>query len=111
MVESDAQRRYRVDAKTFAAVGRHLSEASLPDIEVRLPKSLAELAVAAWERDEEGERDVEDFEQAVQRLRAGALALIGLSIVERGRIEGDEMVVGLQPGLVGDALNAADELS
>jgi hypothetical protein len=111
MVESDAQRRYRVDAKTLAAVGQQLSEADLPDIEVRLPKPLAELAVAAWERDEDGQRDVEDFEQAVQRGRAATLALIGLSIVERGRIEGDEIVVALDPGLVGGAINAADESS
>lgn len=101
---------YRNDAMALAALGGHLGNAKLPDIEVRLPRALAEVAVAAWGRDHEGESDPEDYEQHIQRRRAGSLALIGLSIVSGGRADGDEVVVGLQPGLIGDALDAADDL-
>ncbi len=52
----------------------------------------------------------ETFEQRVQRLRAGTLALIGLSIVERGRREGDEVVVDLGWGLIGAAVEAGDDV-
>ena len=44
------------------------------------------------------------------RHRAGALALIGLSVEEHGRAEGGEMVVDLSPDLIGNALDAADDL-
>ena len=83
---------------------------TLPDVEVRVPRALADKAVAAWERDEEGSPDPEDSEQRLQRHRAGSLALIGLCIVNDGRSDGDEVVVGLQLGLIGDALYAADAL-
>jgi hypothetical protein len=46
----------------------------------------------------------------VQRQRAGTLGLIGLSIKELGRVEGDEVIVDLSPDLIGVALDAADDL-
>jgi len=92
-------------------VGTVLLDQSLPQVEVRLPRNLAELAVAAWERDDgEGPLDPETYEQSRQRNHAGTLALIGLSITERGRWEGDEVVVELDPVFIGNAVDAADDL-
>ena len=109
MVNNQQQALYRNDALALAALGAHLGNTKLPDVGVRLPKALADVAVAAWGRDHEEESDPEDSKQHIQRRRAGSLALIGLSIVNDGRPDGDVVVVGLQPGLIGDALDAADD--
>jgi hypothetical protein len=78
---------------------------------VRLPRALAEKAVAAWKREgDEGPLDPETFEQRILRYRAGTLGLIWLSISELGRWDGDEVVVELSPDLIGMALDAADDL-
>jgi hypothetical protein len=83
----------------------------LPQVEFRLPRTLAEQAVAAWERDDgQGPLDPEASEETARRLLAGTLALIGLSITERGRWEGDEVVVEIDPAFIGSAVNAADRL-
>jgi hypothetical protein len=72
---------------------------------------LAEAAVTAWEREaNEGPLDPETFEQRVQRHRAGTLGLIGLSIVNGGRWEDDEVFVELSPDLIGMAVDASDDL-
>jgi hypothetical protein len=110
VAETDAQAAYRRDAATLAGIGSVLRDAELPRIEVRLPVALAEAAVRAWEWDDEGELSSESSEQRQQRHRAGALALIGLAISERGQNLGDEVVVGLAPELIGAALDAADDL-
>jgi hypothetical protein len=94
----------------LAALGSHVAAKKLPDVEVRIPRALADTAVAAWERDDHGPLDPEDLEQRIQRHRASSLALIGLSIVNGGRSHDDEVIVGLHPGLIGDALTAADDL-
>ncbi len=91
-------------------LGWLLIHSDIPDVEVRLPRSLAELAVAAWQRDSEGPVDPESHEQRAQRHQAGVLALIGLSIESGGRWEGDEVVVGLSPDLIGNAIDASDDL-
>jgi hypothetical protein len=110
MVDTEAQAQYRRDASVLAALGCHFAAMTLPDVEVRIPRALADTAVAAWERDDEGPLDPEDLEQRIQRHRSSSLALIGLSIVNDGRSHDDEVVVGLDPGLVGDALTAADDV-
>jgi hypothetical protein len=110
MTDSERQARYRVDARTLAAIGDHLANAQIAPVEVRFPRDLADAAVSAWEWDDEGEPDTEDLDQRTQRHHAGALALIGLSITERGRFEGDEVVVDLSPDLIGEAFIAWDEL-
>ena len=80
-------------------------------VEIRLPHSLAESAVNAWEREGDvGPGGPETFEQRVQRHRAGTLALIGLAIKERGVPDGDKVVVELTPDLIGVAVEAADEI-
>jgi hypothetical protein len=101
---------YRADAEVLGQLGEVLAQAELPRIEVRLPRLVAESAVAAWEREDGEGVDPETFEQRVQRHRAGTLALIGLSIVNAGRWEGDEVAVALSPDLIGVAVDAADDL-
>jgi hypothetical protein len=102
--------RYRDDAALLARIGVSLSRAELPEVEVRLPEHLARAALAAWERDERGGLDRETFEQRIVRHRAAALALIGLAVSEHALPDGDEVIVRLPPGLIGSALDAADDL-
>lgn len=107
----DIREQWQLDASVLAEIGSALLGIDLPRIEVRLPIALADLAVAAWQR-EDSEDDpavAESAEQRQVRHRAAALALIGLSINEHGRQEGDDVVVALSPDLIGDAFRAADE--
>jgi hypothetical protein len=108
--ESERQRRYREDTRLLGELGGVLAHTDLPRIEVRLPRRLAERAVAAWERDDSEGVDPETFEQRVERHRAGTLGLIGLSIANGGRWEADEVVVELDPTLIGVALDASEYL-
>ena len=102
---------YREDAGVLGEVGWALANSELPRVEVRLPRRLAEAAVAAWKRDDnDGPLDPETVEQRIQRHRAATLALIGLSIVNGGRWETDEVVVELSPDLIGVAVDASDDL-
>ena len=111
MLETEWQQIYRQHAQILGEIGSVLVRLDLPNIEVRLPFTLAEKAVAAWEREgDEGPPDPETFEQRVQRHRAGTLGLIGLTITTRGRRDGDEMVVELSPDILGAAVDAADDL-
>lgn len=82
---SESQRRYRDQARLLGEIGDILARADLPRVKVRLPRRLAEQAVAAWELDDEGPIDPESYEQRVQRHHAGTLGLIGLGIQERGQ--------------------------
>jgi hypothetical protein len=111
-MESGWQRLYREDGRVLGELGAALARAAIPRFEVRLPRPLAELALAAWKRDgDEGPGEPESYEQRVQRHRAGALALIGLGVEERGRWDGEEVVVDLSAELIGVALDAADDLA
>jgi hypothetical protein len=86
MTESDEQRQWRLDARALAALDRELAQTDFLPVEVRISRATAEMAVAAWERDDDqGRLDTEDFEQRVVRSRGAALALIGLAVSERGR--------------------------
>jgi glycerol-3-phosphate O-acyltransferase len=105
-----AQRaRYHSDEEVLARIGQALRPQATV-VEVLLPSTIAEAAVAAWEREETADAGHESHSEAVSRSRAGALALIGLAIKERGRVDGDSVVVSLDAWQIGDALNAADEL-
>jgi hypothetical protein len=109
-METDRQRLYRDEARALGEIGALLARTDLPTIEVRIPLALARAAVAAWQRDDEGQPDPESYEQRVVRHRAGALGLIGLAVEERGRTEGDEVIVELSPDVIGNAVDAADDL-
>lgn len=105
--------RYRRDATVLAELGVVLAAGGLPTVEVRVPAALADTAVAAWDRDETDHGDLpyaESPEQRRDRHRAGALALVGLAITERGRRDGDAVLVDLAPELVGVAVDTADDL-
>jgi len=91
-------------------IGVVLARADLPRITVRLPSALAQAALEAWQRDIEEGTDPESYEQRAIRHRAGTLGLIGLSVEQSGRDDGDEIVVELHPDLIGNALTAADDL-
>jgi hypothetical protein len=110
MEESDRQQVYREEARLLGEIGAVLAQAELPNVTVRLPSALARAAVAAWQRDNEGEAEPESDEQRVLRHRAGNLGLIGLAVDERGRAEDGAVVVDLSPDVIGSALDAADDL-
>lgn len=52
-------------------------------LEVRVPRSLADVALLSWQRDDDAELGDETPEQRVVRDRAGSLALIGLAVESR----------------------------
>ena len=100
----------QLEADLLAEIGRCLHAQNLR-VSVRLPAALAAEAVAGWER-EHVDEIVEDetVEQPLIRHRAGALALIGLGITERGILDGhDSVMVDLDAWQIGNALDAADE--
>jgi hypothetical protein len=49
-MDNEWQQIYRQEAEVLGEVGAALAEMSLPEVEVRLPLALAELALAAWQR-------------------------------------------------------------
>ncbi len=112
MDESRWQKMYREEAAVLGKIGQQLLGAEMPQIEVRLPRDVAEAAVAAWERDDDESAGPisETFEQRVVRSRAASLSLIGLAISERGRWTDDDVVVALDPVFIGKAVEAADDL-
>jgi hypothetical protein len=110
-VESEAHQVRSREARTLGEIGALLARLQLPEVDVRLPGELARAAVAAWERDDlDDSPGRETPEQRLKRHRAGSLALIGLAIKERGRWQEDEVVVALNAGIVGEAVDAADDL-
>jgi hypothetical protein len=109
MEETERQRRYRKEALVLGEIGMVLARAELPEVTVRLPSALARAALEAWQDDDEGGPDPESDEQRVLRHRAATLSLIGLSVEQRGRTEGDDVLVELSPDLIGRALDAADD--
>ena len=76
---------------------------------VRLPEDLAQAAVDAWREEDEVAPESETPEQREARLRAWTLALIGSIVSERGRREGNEVVVPLTDDVIDAAIAAADE--
>ncbi|MFD5086004.1 hypothetical protein ACFVYP_30350 [Kitasatospora sp. NPDC058201] len=87
-------------------IGEHV-DAQVGRVTVRLPRAVAEAAVDAWERDELGDLGEETHEQYALRDQAGDLALIGLVISERGRWEGEEVVIDLDVASAGAAARAS----
>lgn len=103
--------RYRADARALTAIGACLAP-QLGRVTVRLPRELAEAAVAAWQRDEPagpGSGGPESARRHALRDQAAELALIGLAISERGRREGTDVVVDLDIAAAGAAVRAAEQ--
>jgi hypothetical protein len=111
MSEGELRERWRLDAILLGEIGQRLTDVSLPEVTVRLPSVLAERAAAAWDRDDSG--DPLGPENAIARLRrnrAATLALVGAAVRDRGRREGDEVVVELGADLITQAVDAADDM-
>ncbi|MFE0459470.1 hypothetical protein ACFW1A_09445 [Kitasatospora sp. NPDC058965] len=106
MMDHEQDGRYRADSAVLAAIGEYV-DAQVGRVGVRLPRAVAEAAVAAWDRDELGGGAPETHEEYLLRDRAAELALIGLEISERGRWEGEELVVDLDVASAGAALRAS----
>ncbi|MFF0251869.1 hypothetical protein ACFYPW_05185 [Micromonospora zamorensis] len=98
--------RYQEDRTVLAAIGAHL-DPQISRVSVRLPRSLAESAVDAWDREESGGIGEESREEYELRDDAAELALIGLAITSRGVREGEEVVVELDIVQIAAALRAA----
>ncbi|MGS2645605.1 hypothetical protein [Streptosporangium sp. G12] len=106
MEDREQHVRYQQDRTVLAAIGAHL-DPQISRIRVRLPRSVAESAVAAWGRDELGEIGEESREEYELRDDAAELALIGLAITSRGVWDGEEVVVDLDVAQISAALRAA----
>jgi hypothetical protein len=111
MSEGELREQWRRDALLLGAIGHHVEHVSLPAVTVRLPCALAVEAAAAWDRDDGGDPlGPEDGTARRRRHRAGTLALIGAAVRERGRREGDHVVVELGAELIALAVDAADDV-
>lgn len=110
MDDSPLRARWLQDEGVLGQLGAALAEQPTV-VEVRIPRLLADAAVQAWQRSDDDDFDLngETCEQRVVRHRAGALALIGAAIEDRGRVDSTDIVVLLDSWFVGDALNAADD--
>jgi hypothetical protein len=97
------------DAEVLARIGRHLFDQSTR-VTVRLPRDLADRALAAWQR-EHDERPLppETPEQRAIRHKAATLGLIGLTIERDSTTENGDVVVAIDAWDIGEACNAADE--
>jgi hypothetical protein len=104
----DRYEQYAHDAEVLGQIGEALSRQDTK-LSVRLPQDLADLALAAWQRDEGASRGAETAEQRTARHRAGNLALIGLCIENTGRPEGTVVLCDLDDSYIGGALEAAHE--
>jgi hypothetical protein len=98
------------DGPVLAELGRVLFAQDL-EVRVRIPRQLAERAVASWEREDTGIGlpSPESPKQRRIRDRSATLSLIGLSISNAGVQEGDDVVLLLDSWYVGNALDAADQ--
>ena len=101
---------WRADALLLGVIGHRLAQIELPLVTVRLPSVLADRAAVAWDRNDEGPLGPEDAAARLARHRAGTLALIGAAVRERGRREGDEVVVELGAELIALAVDAGDDV-
>ncbi|MFI9409661.1 hypothetical protein [Nocardia gamkensis] len=98
--------RYQQDRDVLATIGNHLGPQTTR-MSVRLPRSAAESAVSAWDREESGEIEDESREECELRDAAAELALIGSAITARGVWDGDEVVIDLDIVQIAAALRAA----
>ncbi|MCX5410250.1 hypothetical protein OHA37_00510 [Streptomyces sp. NBC_00335] len=98
--------RYQQDRTVLASIGAHL-DPQVSRVSVRLPRSVAESAVAAWDREEPGRIGEESREEYELRDDAAELAFIGLAISSRGVWDGEEVVIDLDVVQIAAALQAA----
>ena len=107
--EASGYQRYQREAELLSSIGAALF-GQPATVTMRIPRKLADLALAAWRQDDGGDPlGPETVEQRITRHRAGTVALIGLCIEQTGRAEGDDIVCELDSWYVGVALEAADD--
>jgi hypothetical protein len=104
----DDYQRWADDATTLHELAQEVLPQT-PKVRLRIPESLADRAVAAWQRDDEtlSLAPESDEERSVRR-DAGTLALIGEFIEETGARDGDHVTFELDAWILGNALEAAD---
>ncbi len=105
---------WREDEEILGHIGREFSKQNTY-LTLRLPKLLAERALASWQRECEtihGEiEDGESPQDRNSRERSGTLALIGLCLENGYTVSSDgSFTVAVGAWQIGDALRAADEL-
>jgi hypothetical protein len=108
----DRYERYAQDALVLGRIGAVLFPQDTR-LSVRLPKELADLALAAWNREDSDEPVLLDQETAAQRAArdyAGYLALIGLCIENTAQPDGDDIICDLDAWYIGGALQAAEAM-
>lgn len=105
MEDRDQYVRYQQDRAVLAAIGARL-DSQVGRISVRLPWPVAELAVAAWSREELSEIGEESRDEFELRVDAAELALIGLAVSTRGVRDGEDVVVDLDVVQIAAALRA-----
>ena len=108
----DRYERYAQDALVLGRIGAVLFPQDTK-LSVRLPKELADLALAAWNRDdpaENGPAAQENADQRAVRERAAYLALIGLCIENTAQPDGDDIICDLDAWYIGGALQAAEAM-
>jgi hypothetical protein len=111
MSEEELREQWRQDELALGAIGHRFEKVLLPTVTVRLPRDLAERAAEAWDREDGGgELGPEDAAARPRRYQAGTLALIGAAVRERGRRDGDEVVVELGAELIALAVDAGDDV-
>jgi hypothetical protein len=124
----DVYERYAEDAVVLGRIGAVLFPQDTT-LSVRLPRDLADLALAAWNRDEPagtgpagtgpsgagpsgtGAARRETPDQRAARERAAYLALIGLCIENTAQPAGDDITCDLDAWYIGGALQAAEALN
>jgi hypothetical protein len=129
----DVYERYAEDAVVLGRIGAVLFPQDTT-LSVRLPRDLADLALAAWNRGEPAETGPaptgpartgppgtgppgtgtarrETPDQRAARERAAYLALIGLCIENTAQSAGDDITCDLDAWYIGGALQAAEALN
>lgn len=97
------------DETMLGEIGRALFAQPLA-VSVRLPGDLARYAVAAWDREDDGEVSGESPDERRTRGRASTFALIGLAVQRDGVWNDDDTVtVPLDAWQIGTALDTADD--
>jgi len=105
--------RWENDGVDLALIGASLYEQDTK-VRVRLPRELADAALAAWHREDEDSEDLHTHDEsqleAQIRHRAGTLALIGASLENAPiQISGNFVIADIDSWYIGEALQAADD--
>ena len=106
-------RRWENDGVDLALIGAALYEQETK-VRVKLPRELADAALASWQREDEDSEDLHTYDESASekriRHRACTLAMIGASLEDAPiQISGDYVIAEIDSAHVGEALLAADD--